>query len=170
MENNKKFEGVEALRGIAVLMTVFAHLPITTEPFIGSQIRSPWFMGVPIFFGISGWIIAHVTCNYVRKDIPKFLLKRFFRIAPVLVVTCIFSLLFSITLPHNEIVDQFYPDLQDIIRSITSNLLFISDFSSFLGVKVPLSLLGLWSISVEFKFYLLFAVVMVLPRSIRFFC
>lgn len=37
------------LRAIAVLMTVFAHLPITTAPFIGTSMRSPWFMGVPIF-------------------------------------------------------------------------------------------------------------------------
>jgi peptidoglycan/LPS O-acetylase OafA/YrhL len=50
---------------------------------------------------------------------------------------------------------------------VAANLTFVSEFASALGLEHPLSLLGLWSISVEVKFYWFFSLVLFLPRSVR---
>ena len=167
MQTAGKLEGIEALRGLAVLFTVFAHLPLTTSPFLGSVVQSPWHMGVTVFFAISGWIIACVTSSYSVEQVPEFFLKRFFRVVPVLIFTCAMAILFSIALPHTDLVNQFYPETALILRASAANLLFISDFADALGITTPYSLLGLWSISVEVKFYLVYSVILFLPKSAR---
>jgi peptidoglycan/LPS O-acetylase OafA/YrhL len=162
-----RFLGIQILRGVSVAFTVLAHLPTTTAPFAAFGRPAPWFIGVAIFYAISGWIIAHVTRDHTGADIAAFLTRRLFRIVPILLVSVSLTLGFAIALPHSPIVDQFYPEPWTALRAGVANLLFISDIGIMLAVPAPYSLEGLWSISVEVKFYLVYALLLVVAPLLR---
>lgn len=167
MQGTGKFQGIQALRGVSVLFTVLAHLPPATEPFSAAGVRAPWFIGVSIFYGISGWIIAHVTRNDRGVDIAPFFVKRLFRLFPVLFVSVFLTIFIAAIIPHNQMVNQFYPPLRESIRTGEANLFFFSDLMSWLPIPYAYSLEGLWSISVEIKFYVVYAALLILSMRAR---
>ncbi len=162
--DGQKLAGIQALRGISVLMTVLAHLPLATLPFVSAGMPAPWLIGVAVFYGISGWIIAHVT---ERDDrVLPFLVKRWFRLVPIMAVSLAIMLVAAELLAHSPVVDQFYPPIKQANWSAWANLLFVSDVSG--PQPVPISVMGLWSISVEAKFYIVYAAVLLLPRKSQY--
>ncbi len=165
--SQQRFQGIQILRGVSVAFTVMAHLPMTTAPFAAFGRPAPWLIGVAIFYAISGWIIAHVTRRNVGADIAPFLTRRLFRIVPVLLVSILMTIGFSVVLPRMPMVDQFYPDPWTALRAGLANLLFVSDLDGWLSITAPYSLLGLWSIAVEVKFYLIYASLLVLAPMMR---
>jgi len=143
---------VDFLRGLAILSVVFFHAGI------------PWakngFIGVDVFFVISGYLITSTTLRDITKNEFKFLRfieRRARRILPGLLTTLalnvpLFLLLFS---PKY---------IENIFKSYLSIMTFVPNFffwrqSGYFDPKAELQLLlNTWSLGIEEQFYILFAI------------
>jgi peptidoglycan/LPS O-acetylase OafA/YrhL len=165
-----KINDIQQLRGLAVLLSVLAHMPLATGVFIALDLPSPLWIGVPLFFVISGYVITVSTSRYVFSPL-RFYVRRVFRIFPVLIVTLLLA--FFLALGTRD--QQFYGPLKDLYDNITAILFMYHNYYGYgiIGIwfghgAVPLSLIGLWSISTEEQFYLLFPLLLALRgRSAR---
>jgi len=128
----------------------------------GWLISGPWkqgYSGVDLFFLISGFIMVYVTYNSGQsiKDIGRFLYKRVVRIYPLWwVFVSIFAGYFFITYgiwASPDLKGTTEPNFEYFLRS----LLLIPQDSK------PVLRLG-WSLIHEMQFYLIFAVILFLPR------
>ncbi|CAI8936153.1 acyltransferase family protein [Pseudomonas serboccidentalis] len=143
---------INALRALAVLAVVLFHF--RTPGFEGG------FVGVDVFFVISGFLMTGIIFNGVQQQnfsLLGFYASRARRIIPALLTLCIALLIFGyVYLPLD--------DLRETIRTIKSSLLFSSNFSfaqSGNYFAAPLHenwLLHTWSLSVEWQFYMLYPV------------
>lgn len=138
---------IDGLRAIAVLAVLFFHANETWAP--------GGFVGVDIFFVISGFLISkHIFAslqkgNFSFKD---FYCRRVNRIMPALYGLIVFSLLLVgiFYLPGD-----FEKFSQSGIEALTykANYYFASDYDYFSSGTGQLPLLHLWSLSVEEQFY-----------------
>jgi exopolysaccharide production protein ExoZ len=151
-----KVAAIQNLRGISVILTVFAHEPLATEPLRALGLPGIYWMGVCVFYGISGYVIALTTENKGWDYLSSFYIRRLFRIMPVMLLSCAIAILFALALPRSPIVDQFYPAPDVLIQNVAAQTLLIGNFAPLLGVVVPHSLAGLWTISTEAQFYFSF--------------
>ncbi|BDM65159.1 acyltransferase [Shewanella sp. NFH-SH190041] len=146
---------IQILRGYAVLLVVLFHLGL-------SQIKSG-FLGVDVFFVISGFLMAVL---YDHNDKKNFFLRRANRLLPAYFVTIIATIIVAIF-----VVTPF--EFQSVIKQS----LFASIFSSNIGYWLENSyfskdafnpLLNLWSLGVEIQFYLIIPLLCFIFRKIKF--
>ncbi|WP_262383122.1 MULTISPECIES: acyltransferase family protein [Pseudomonas] len=147
-------KSINALRALAVISVVLFHFKISG--FDGG------FVGVDIFFVISGFLMTGIICNGLQKQnfsLLGFYASRARRIIPALLTLCVALLIFGfVYLPLD--------DYRDAIKTIKSSLLFSSNFMFAKGgsyFDAPLYenwLLHTWSLSVEWQFYMLYPVVL----------
>ena len=132
---------IQILRGIAVLLVVLFHLEIG-----GFQ---SGFLGVDVFFVISGYLMAQL---YNPKEKKKFFKRRILRLLPTYFVITLLTIIVAlfITTPNE-------------FRQLISQSIHASTFSSNIGFWLQNSyfskidfnpLLHLWSLGVEIQFYL----------------
>ncbi len=100
-------------------------------------IQSFGFMGVALFFLVSGYIITHVASSESKIE---FLIKRLCRIYPPLIVSILVALLFS------KWTGLVIPDIQSIFLSFTLLNYFHIPQVIIQGVA--------WSLVIEVEFYL----------------
>ncbi len=151
---------IDGLRAIAVGSVILYHAQITIfglEPFRGG------FIGVDIFFVISGYLITSIILkelvNTGSFSFKHFYERRIRRILPVLFVVMLASLpiAFKYISPY---------DLTDYSKSILYSLGFSSNFHfhhsgldyTVEGLKHPF--LHTWSLSVEEQYYILFPIIL----------
>lgn len=155
MDTQMQFrKSINALRALAVISVVLCHFKISG--FNGG------FVGVDIFFVISGFLMTGLICNGLQKQnfsLLGFYVSRARRIIPALLALCLALLIFGfVYLPLD--------DYRDAIRSIKSSLLFSSNFmfaksgSYFDAPQHENWLLHTWSLSVEWQFYILYPVLL----------
>ena len=89
---SNKIEDLQVLRGVSILFVLLQHLSITSAIFAltPKRIELPFFLGVEIFFVISGYVIY----KSLLKDGFNpyvFIIKRFFRLIPCLFLFILFS-------------------------------------------------------------------------------
>lgn len=140
---------IDGLRAIAVFLVIFFHS--------GSTIFPSGFIGVDIFFVISGYLITGIILNEIRRNefsLADFFVHRLWRIQPALIAMSLVTLVASAVL--------FLPE--DFIASLKSakyNALFLSN--QFFGKMSAtyaspdtniMPLLHTWSLSVEWQWYL----------------
>ena len=156
MTNNYKTSpyrpDIDGLRAIAVLSVVFFH---ASKNFLRGG-----FVGVDIFFVISGYLITRIlinhfySSNYPLQTIISFYIKRIRRIFPILIFVLLFSAFFGcIVLTQNE-----FKLLGKHIASgafYISNLVLWSENGYFDTASDFKPLLHLWSLAVEEQFYIL---------------
>lgn len=102
------------------------------------------FLGVDVFFALSGFLITQILLSYREKGIKlrKFYLRRVARLYPILLVSVVGLTFFM----RNN------PEFADRGPSIAS-ILYIKNFFPWGGVFGPM-----WSLSAEEQFYLIFPV------------
>ncbi len=154
---------LDGLRTIAVVAVILYHAQITifdNQPFQGG------FIGVDIFFVISGYLITSIILKELVTtgsfSFKYFYERRIRRILPVLIFVMLVSLPFAwiFLLPNSFI---------DFSRSILYSLGFSSNFyfwssGQVYGAENSLlkPFLHTWSLSVEEQYYILFPLVLLI--------
>ena len=155
---------IDGLRAIAVLGVVFYHAEFVL---MGNNPISGGFLGVDIFFVISGYLISLIVLKGLRDSsftFADFYERRIRRIMPILLLVLTATTIFAAAF--------FSPQMfKSYAESIISTLLFYSNILFWLqdpywaeasGVK---PLLHTWSLSIEEQFYLVMpALLIVLYR------
>src|SRR3954468_24158367 len=151
MPNPRVVRNVQALRGLAALLVVFAHLE-TVLPRIGLQ---PFgYVGVDIFFVISGFIMVYTTAD--RDVTPiSFISDRIARIVPIYWIVTL--TLFGLVLMSPTLLQTTRADWGELAESLA----FIP-FQKNHGLVAPILFVG-WTLNYEMFFYLLFALGLALP-------
>jgi len=157
-----KLFNVQALRGIAAMLVVFAHLQFYERTFGGDTILSPVFKmgmnGVDLFFVISGFIMVYVTRNRTDEKrfrrIPQFLFARITRIYPVYwFLTAIYVLI--------------YFNIPDILWDAEKlpKMNFLTSFTLLPNmIHAPIVSVG-WTLVFEMQFYIVFAFILLFKRK-----
>jgi peptidoglycan/LPS O-acetylase OafA/YrhL len=130
----KFIPALHGLRGLAAMMVLLSHLGIAGMAVLPLPHDRIGKAGVWVFFVLSAYLLAPKV--KAPRDIPAFLLQRFFRIYPLLFV----ALLLHAAFGHISAAD------------IPASLLLLQGHGE------------IWAIPVEFKFYLLAPVAGLLLR------
>ena len=150
---------IDGLRCLAVLPVVFFHA--------GLGGFSGGFVGVDIFFVISGFLITRIILEAraaQRFSFLDFYARRIRRILPALVPVIGFALVFSVLfLPLSERRDFF--DSLIGAATFTSNYVFLEQAGYFNGPVELKPLLHTWSLAIEEQFYVVFPLVCVLAMT-----
>ncbi|WP_130835635.1 acyltransferase family protein [[Erwinia] mediterraneensis] len=139
---------IDGLRALAVIAVIIFHAGISLLP--------SGFIGVDIFFVISGYLMTSITNNQIKKNkfsLTAFFVHRLWRIQPALIVMSTFTLILA----------AFYFLPQDFITFLHSakyNAIFLSNqyFSrqtaTYASPESDLFLLlHTWSLAIEWQWY-----------------
>jgi peptidoglycan/LPS O-acetylase OafA/YrhL len=147
---------IDGLRALAVLPVIFFHA--------GFQIFSGGFVGVDVFFVISGYLIT--TIILAEKKAGTFTIINFYerrarRILPALFVVMAVSLPFAWVWMLPSDLKLFSKSLI-AVSAYSSNILFWLESGYFDSANELKPLLHTWSLAVEEQYYLFFPVFLIL--------
>jgi len=146
---------IDGLRAIAVLSVIFFHS--------GVSIFSGGYVGVDVFFVISGYLITTIIIREIANNdfsIAKFYERRFRRILPALTVVIAVSLVVGfLLLPPGGVVDLGQSAIATALFS--SNMLFYFESGYFGGAAEMKPLLHTWSLAVEEQYYIFFPLLLI---------
>jgi peptidoglycan/LPS O-acetylase OafA/YrhL len=158
---------IDGLRAIAVGVVILYHSEISIigyEPFKGG------FIGVDIFFVISGYLITSIILKELVTtgtfSFKHFYEKRVRRILPVL----LFVMLVSLPFAWEYLLPSSFIDFsKSILYSLgfSSNLYFHFSSQEYGGLDKIIPFLHTWSLSVEEQYYILFPIVLLI--TFRYF-
>lgn len=141
---------IDGIRAIAVLAVILFHY--------GIGALSGGFVGVDVFFVLSGYLISSVIFGQLDKnkfEFAQFYFRRVRRLFPVYLVVMLVTFLFAygFMLPRD-----FREFGQSLLASTLymSNILFYMEAGYFDTASHLKPLLHTWSLSVEEQFYLVF--------------
>jgi peptidoglycan/LPS O-acetylase OafA/YrhL len=147
--------GLDGLRAIAVLAVIAYHA--------GSAQVSGGFLGVEVFFVISGYLITALLLaehrRHGRIDFVRFWLRRARRLLPALFFLLAAILAFAVVVVPDEIA-RLRTDALAAMAYLTNWHLIAGDQSYFETIGRPSLFLHLWSLAIEEQFYLLWPVVL----------
>jgi peptidoglycan/LPS O-acetylase OafA/YrhL len=141
---------IDGLRAIAILPVLLFHAKL---PFVTGG-----FVGVDVFFAISGYLITSILLKEVEANTfnyLQFFTRRIRRLFPVLLVVYLVTLLVFVNYYPPFLFDSI---AQSALASIflSSNMFFWQEGGYFSKALELNPLLHTWSLSVEEQFYLVF--------------
>jgi peptidoglycan/LPS O-acetylase OafA/YrhL len=147
---------IDGLRGLAVLSVILFHA--------GIQIVSGGFVGVDVFFVISGYLITTIILH--EKQEGTFTLTGFYERRARRILPALFVVMF-VCLPFAWLL--MIPDeMQDFSQSLVAVSVYLSNFlfwkeSGYFDTAVEYKpLLHTWSLAVEEQYYLFFPIFLLL--------
>lgn len=154
--------GLDGLRALAVLAVLLYH--ISPNQFIGG------YIGVDLFFVISGFLITYRNLQNIQNPNKKFTLKNFWlrrarRLIPALVLVIL------VCVPIGAII---YPDiLVGAFRQVAGALTYSTNWveiihgSNYFDQANPSLFKNFWSLAVEEQFYIIWPPLLLLLLSRR---
>lgn len=141
---DERLIGLDKLRGLAVFLVLCHHaafrFPANPEDIFADTLRHSGWIGVDIFFVISGFMISKILIRDMHQnDLQGFFIRRLYRIAPLLLVAVgLFTIIALATGKESE-----------KLAFIWSPALMLNGWTiPFLGYgQVPFTIT--WSLSVE---------------------
>mgnify|MGYP005993183485 CR=1 FL=1 len=154
---------IDGLRAIAVIAVILYH---TRTTFFGYEIFQGGFIGVDVFFVISGYLITSIIFKELvitgSFSFKHFYERRVRRIIPAL----LFVMLASLPFAWAYLLED---NLIDFSKSILYSLGFISNFyfyssGQLYGATGDLlkPFLHTWSLSIEEQYYILFPIILII--------
>lgn len=157
-EHETRFRGFDGFRAVAVTVVLLSHLPIA----VGTLDRADWydlfpnagFLGVNMFFVLSGFLIAHRLLATTRDDGSlrwrHFWVSRSARIFPALLAFLAAHLVYALAL-------GFPPDgnVGDEVLMIVSSIFQFANYAILADIDNLFDNGALWSLSVEGHFYVI---------------
>lgn len=147
---------IDGLRAIAVMLVVLYHARLFAIP--------GGFIGVDVFFVISGFLITSIIADQIRDgsfSILRFYDRRVRRILPALVTVLAFTTLATAALltPADFIA---YGNSLKATAAFYSNVWFYEQAGYFAPASETMPLLHTWSLAVEEQFYVVAPILLVL--------
>jgi peptidoglycan/LPS O-acetylase OafA/YrhL len=170
LNSESRFAFVDALRGLAALAVAFHHIfrygplpgpALKVVPHFANVLFQNGRMGVPVFFVISGFVIAYVLRN-ARIDaryLWTFAVQRFLRLGPpywftMAVVIALYALTRAFFLAEPTLLND-YPTL----GGIAAHVFYLECLLHYENISM-----GFWTLCIEMQFYLLFALMLGLAQ------
>ncbi len=158
MEYRREIDG---LRAVAVLPVILFHAGV--ETFSGG------FVGVDVFFVISGYLITSIILK--EQQTGTFSLLRFYerrarRILPALFLVAVACIPFAWIWMLPADLESFGKSLI-AVPTFTSNFLFARENDYFAAAAELKPLLHTWSLAVEEQFYVFFPLLLILAHKWR---
>lgn len=147
-------EDIEALRGIAILCVLLFHA--------GCDFFHGGYIGVDVFFVISGYLIFNILYeSRSRKDysLRIFLARRIRRLYPAFLAMLLGVSICSYYILFPNDYSTFFDSLQYTL-SQGANIFFSQNTGYFDGPSELMPLLHMWSISIEWQFYILLFIIL----------
>ncbi|MCV6608981.1 MAG: acyltransferase [Campylobacterales bacterium] len=154
------FHHISLLRTVAILLVLFFHFD--------NQLVSSGYIGVDIFFVISGYLITKITLTRVkdRQTLKDFYHRRIMRIFPALLLVGFIVIFFLSLIEYLELETlQMFRDT----LAFTSNIKAEKINLDYFGDNKNNYLLHLWSIAIEIQFYLFFPSLMLSQKIRKYF-
>ena len=153
---------IDGLRALAVIGVIFYH----------SEFLPGGFLGVDIFFVISGYLITSIIYKeYLNKkkfSFTNFYQKRIRRLVPAL----FFVIFFSSIVAYNFLLPHFF---KEYVYSIISSFFFSSNiYFHYEGQSYGANILSIkpflhtWSLAIEEQFYLFFPLFFIIIAKLYF--
>jgi peptidoglycan/LPS O-acetylase OafA/YrhL len=147
---------IDGLRALAVLPVIFFHA--------GFELFSGGFVGVDVFFVISGYLITTIIISEMAEgkfSIVNFYERRARRLLPALFFVMLVCLPFAwFWLVPGDLVEFGHSLIA--VSTFSSNFLFWSETGYFGGPAELKPLLHTWSLAVEEQYYILFPIFIIL--------
>ncbi len=151
----KHISSIDGLRAIAVTAVVMYHLGISWIP--------GGFLGVDLFFVISGYVITRLILDSINQssalDLRAFYAARLRRIYPGFLFMVICTIIF-IGVWAPEAIKRFLTDLPYALTGTINWLLVARHQDYFETVGRPPLLQHTWSLAVELQFYLIWPIIL----------
>lgn len=142
---------IDGLRTVAVIPVILFHL--------GYSFIKGGYLGVDVFFVISGYLITKILTNDIEKgnfSMYRFWIRRVKRLLPLLLIIILSTLVITPFLVFKPVVKDISNDIFPTLFSYF-NFHALFDFGNYWGGKSEESFfLHTWSLSVEEQFYLLY--------------
>lgn len=139
---------IDGLRAIAVVLVLLSHVQLGI---------TGGFIGVDVFFVISGFLITSIIVSGVEQKRFRFVpfyAKRFVRLYPALIVVVALTFLASFVLSDPEHLATTARSGKYALASI-SNIYFSKNLGYFDALAIQQPFLHTWTLGVEWQFYLL---------------
>ena len=148
---------IDGLRAVAVIAVLLYHLGISWIP--------GGFLGVDLFFVISGYVITRLLLDSIQRsgglDLRAFYIARIRRLLPPLLFMIITTALFvSVWAP--DTIKRFLTDAPFSIFGAMNWWLVFRHTDYFESIGRPPLLQHTWSLGVEAQFYLLWPLILLL--------
>lgn len=159
---------IDGLRALAVVPVVIYHLKI---PFMGGYIMQGGFLGVDIFFVISGFLITKILLEEISVtgslSITRFYIRRVRRILPALLLVILASTLMAIYLLTPTEITRFSESSVAALGFVSNAFWFfqLEEYGAQSGLLQPL--LHTWSLAIEEQFYLVLPFLLIMLKPAR---
>ena len=151
----RHISSIDGLRAIAVAAVVLYHLGISWIP--------GGFLGVDLFFVISGYVITRLILDSINQssalDLRAFYAARLRRIYPGFLFMVVCTIIF-IGVWAPEAIKRFLSDLPFALTGTINWLLVARHQDYFETVGRPPLLQHTWSLAVELQFYLIWPLIL----------
>jgi exopolysaccharide production protein ExoZ len=144
-----RLENIQAVRALAALMVVFAHIDLPRYRSVGIQPDVFGFgaIGVDIFFAISGFIMMYVSVGKSGLgDGLRFLRSRILRVWPLYMFFTAITVWLAYESPRASWLSQYYPQTKLGLQWIFESVSFTHWHQG------PVYAIG-WTLIYEFWFY-----------------
>ncbi len=169
-QNNSKFDiedsltvnrieyrsDINILRAISVISVLFYHADLII-------FQGGW-LGVDIFFVISGYLITNIILSEVQDgsfSLKSFYLRRIKRIFPALYFMLLFTIPLSYILLNPKSLIEYMNNLRFSLPFLSN--IYLSQLDFYIAEPNKFSpLLHTWSLSIEEQFYLVFPILIII--------